>query len=472
MLRRTLFIFLFIAFATPLLGTAQNAQWKDLLQGDTLDGWTRMNGEAPYAVNNGTITGTTVTGTPNTFLATEESYGDFALSLDVWVAEGINSGIQIRSHSTPEYMDGRVHGYQVEIDPSDRAWSGGIYEEARRGWLYPMTVNPNCRKAFRVEEWNSYYIEASGHSIRTWINDIPCSALYDNLTAEGFIALQVHSIGSEDMAGKEVRWRNIQIMTGDFSMRPYDETYVINLVPNTLSPQEETQGWSLLFDGATTNGWRGVGQENFPDKGWKVQDGVLIVEASGGAEAAYGGDIVTVDEYDLFEFSVDFMYTEGANSGIKYFITESYGSDASAIGLEYQILDDNRHADATQGAAGNRTLASLYDLIPAVDGKTDRGTDTWNRARVVVKGERLDEMVTGSRMTQSIFRGAHVEHWLNDRKVVEYQRGTPTFDALVARSKYVVWEGFGHWEQGHILLQDHGDEVHFRSIKVRRLTAD
>ena len=143
----------------------------------------------------------------------------------------------------------------------------------------------------------------------------------------------------------------------------------MNLVPNSLSKQEIAQGFSLLFDGKTTDGWRGAGKETFPEKGWKVQDGVLMVEASGGAEAAYGGDIVTVGEYSTFEFSLDFKLTEGANSGIKYYITESYGSDASAIGLEYQLLDDERHPDATQGAAGNRTLGSLYDLIPAHEGK-------------------------------------------------------------------------------------------------------
>ncbi|MYF41360.1 MAG: DUF1080 domain-containing protein, partial [Rhodothermaceae bacterium] len=299
--------------------------------------------------------------------------------------------------------------------------------------------------------------------------DVACAALYDDMTASGFIALQVHSVPGEDLANRNVRWRNIRVWEENVTPRECTSQYVINLVPNSLSQQEIAQGFSLLFDGETTQGWRGAGKESFPEKGWHVEDGILMVESSGGAEAAYGGDIVTVDEYSTFEFSLDFKLTEGANSGIKYFITESYGSDASAIGLEYQLLDDDRHPDATQGAAGNRTLGSLYDLIPADNGKTVREPGQWNRARIVVTGKRLDERVLGSRMEQSEFSGAHVEHWLNDRKVLEYERGTPVFDALVARSKYVVWEGFGHWPQGHILLQDHGDEVHFRSIKVRRI---
>lgn len=451
----------------PHLAAAQDDGWTDLFNGADFSGWTRLNGEAPYAIDVGDIVGTTMTGTPNTFLATDQTYGDFALSLDVFVDPAINSGIQIRSQSDLEYLNGRVHGYQVEIDPSPRAWSGGIYDEARRGWLYPLTVNQACREAFKNGAWNHYYIEAIGPSLRTWINDIPCAALYDNKTPEGFIALQVHSVRGEDMAGREVRWRNVRIKTENVAPRKWTDNYVVNLVPNTLSPQEEAQGWTLLFDGRTTDGWRGAGKDTIPAQGWRVQDGVLIVEASGGAEAAHGGDIVTVGEYAMFEFSLDFMLTEGANSGIKYFITESYGSDASAIGLEYQLLDDEKHLDATQGAGGNRTLGSLYDLVPAHKDKTVHSPGKWNRARVLVTGVRTEMDIRGSQAELSTFTGAHVEHWLNDRLVLQYERGTEVFDALVTRSKYVVWEGFGHWKQGHILLQDHGNEVHFRSIKVR-----
>ncbi len=460
-----------LILAPPCILAAQDGAWVSLVLDSSLDGWTRLNGEADFSLEGETITGTTMHGTPNTFLATDRTYGDFSLRMEVWVNSGINSGIQIRSESHPDYMNGRVHGYQVEVDPSARAWSGGIYDEARRGWLYPMILNPACRDAFRVEEWNEYYVEAIGPLLRTWVNDIPCAALYDDMTLDGFIALQVHSVGSPNDAGKIIQWRDIQISEGTIVARPFDDTYVVNLVPNTLSAQEEAQGWTLLFDGETTDGWRGAGRESFPERGWKVENGVLIVEASGGAEAAYGGDIVTEEEYTLFDFSMDFMLSEGANSGIKYFITESYGSDASAIGLEFQLLDDERHLDAARGTAGNRTLGALYDLIPPADGKTVRGPGNWNRARITVSGVHVHEHVMGSRMQQHTFAGSHVTHWLNDRIAVEYERGNQAFDALVARSKYAVWEGFGHWQSGHILLQDHGDEVHFRSIKVRRLDA-
>ena len=118
---------------------------------------------------------------------------------------------------------------------------------------------------------------------------------------------------------------------------------------NTLTEQEKAEGWELLFDGTSTDHWRGAHQENFPEGGWKVEDGMLVVEASDGAESQNGGDIVTQDEYANFVFQTDFKLTEGANSGIKYFVTEAYNSDRSAIGLEYQLLDDARHPDAKLG---------------------------------------------------------------------------------------------------------------------------
>lgn len=444
--------------------------WTDLFNGKDLSGWKQLNGKAKYEVVNGEIVGTTVANTPNSFLVTEKNYGDFILELDLMVDDGMNSGIQFRSESKADFNNGRVHGYQCEVDPSARAWSGGIYDEARRGWLYPLDMNPKGMIAFRNGEWNHYRIEAIGNSIRTWINGIPCADLVDNMTSEGFIALQVHAVHNGSDVGKQIRWKNIRIQTDNLVQSPWTLIPVVNLIPNYLSPQERAQGWQLLFDGKTTDGWRGAGKDTFPAKGWKVENGELIVEGSNGAESANGGDIVTKDEYSTFEVKLDFKITEGANSGIKYFITEQYGSDKSAIGLEYQILDDERHPDAKLGTDGNRTVASLYDLIPANKHKVVHKPGEWNHARIVVEGTRHDAWLSGSNTTAfTDFVGAHVEHWLNYRKVLEYERGTQAFYALVARSKYAHWDGFGAWQSGHILLQDHGNEVHFRSIKIRKL---
>jgi hypothetical protein len=219
---------------------------------------------------------------------------------------------------------------------------------------------------------------------------------------------------------------------------------------NTLSDQERKEGWKLLFDGKTTAGWRGAYKTTFPDHGWEVRDGMLIVQASNGGEAANGGDIVTVDEYSNFDLKVDFKLTEGANSGIKYFVTEQQPrTPGSAIGLEYQLLDDARHPDAKLGINGNRTLASLYDLMPATN-KKPNPIGEWNHARIVV-------------------RGRHVEHWLNGVKVLEYERGGKEFLAHKAESKFKDRKDFGEAPRGHILLQDHGNQVFFRNIKIRVL---
>ncbi len=191
---------------------AQNPDWTPLLDGESLDGWQKLGGEATYTVEDGVLVGTAVPGTPNTFLATERHYGDFVLELDFKVDSLLNSGVQIRSNSYAGYRDGRVHGYQVEIDPSERAWTGGLYDEARRGWLFPLDGHRAAQRAFRQGAWNHFRIEARGPHLRTWINGVLAADLIDTRTASGFIALQVHSVGSDErLAGRHVRWKNIRI---------------------------------------------------------------------------------------------------------------------------------------------------------------------------------------------------------------------------------------------------------------------
>ncbi len=454
-----LFLTLFFCFAGILGASAQYSEeaWTDLFNGKDFSGWKQLNGKALYEVKDGMVVGTSVAKTPNSFMTTEKTYSDFILEFEVMVDPQLNSGVQIRSLSKKDYRDYRVHGYQVEIDPSPRAYSGGLYDEARRGWLYPLSRNEKGRKAFRNGQWNKYRIEAIGNTIRTWINGIMCTNLVDDLTAEGFICLQVHSV-KDDFVGKQVMWRNIRIMTENLEANswPSDpDVPQVSYLVNELTNEEQRQGWRLLWDGKTSNGWRGAKLDHFPESGWQMKDGVLTVLATDGGESTGPGDIVTTDLFSDFELELEFMITEGANSGIKYFVdAELNKGSGSAIGCEFQILDDKMHPDAKMGVAGNRTVSSLYDLITAENlsapgrNKQFKGVGKWNKARIVSKN-------------------GHVEHWLNNEKVVEYNRFSQMFRSLVAYSKYKKWNKFGQWPEGHILLQDHGDTVHFRGIKVR-----
>ena len=178
-----------LVFLTLAASSCWAQDWIDLFDGKTLDGWSPKGGKAEYSVEDGQIIGIAVPNTPNSFLRTEKEYGDFILEVEFKVDSTLNSGVQIRSHSLPDYRNGQVHGYQVEIDPSDRGWSGGIYDEGRRGWLNPLSGNDKARYAFKQNDWNHYRIEAIGDRIRTWINGVPAADLVDSMTQKGFIAL-------------------------------------------------------------------------------------------------------------------------------------------------------------------------------------------------------------------------------------------------------------------------------------------
>ncbi len=229
--------------------------------------------------------------------------------------------------------------------------------------------------------------------------------------------------------------------------------------PNQLTAAERAAGWRLLFDGTSFHGWRGLGYKGIPAHHWTIVDGMIRkvpnhdVPRQADGQPRVGGDLMTNSTYGDFEVAFDWKVTPGANSGVKYNVSEElsekYSPNHAALGFEYQVLDDDRHPD---GKLPNHRAAALYDLVAPNADKRLNPVGEWNSSRIV-------------------FVGPHGEHWLNGKKVVEFDLGTPAFDSLLAKSKYHKIPGFAERRRGHIVLQDHGDEVYYRNIKIRALHA-
>lgn len=385
----------------------KSSDWELLFNEQNLNNWEVKNGTAEYSIEDKELVGTAKLNTPNTFLCTKKMYADFILELEVKVDEPLNSGIQIRSNSIPTYQEGAVHGYQVEVDPSSRGFSGGIYDESRRGWIYPLCENSAGRKGFKNGTWNKYRIEAIGSSIRVWVNGIQTANLRDDLTTEGFIGLQVHDIGKDSsMVGKTVRWRNIKIATNNLEkLRTPDDgkTPEINLVPNELSEREKENNFELIFSNTDT---------------------IMLKE----------GELVDFTRIENFDLKFDFLVGEKSNGGIEYFFNNK---NEKCI---FQIIDNNSLPKEEQD--GNQSLGSLKGITPSqnlcVPGRYRdfRGLNNWNTGRIIIQNGKI-------------------EHWMNGYQIVEQEISELNLD----------WEKGAH----QISIFNNTGKINFRSIRLRRL---
>ncbi|MEM6602112.1 MAG: DUF1080 domain-containing protein [Verrucomicrobiota bacterium] len=382
----------------------------DLYNGNNFDGWTIYGGEMIYEAHPDKIVGKVVPGEKSAYLTTDRGdYTNFLLTAEFYWKVSSNSGIMIRA-KLRDSQDGKVvYGTQVEMEgfpDNQRGWSGGIFGQSAGGWYYPLWLDAHAeaRQALKQEDWNRVTILCQGPMVKTWVNGIPAAHYRTEEFQQGHLSLQVHSGKSG-----EVHFRNVKI-------REFTDSFV------DLFQSGDFSAWKR-FDGAPVQA------------GWQIHDGVIF---RGGLKP---GSIVTKTEYSDFELKFEWRISAAGNSGIKYRVIPE-----KRLGLEYQILDDERHPDSKKL---NHRTASIYDLFAPSESKPYKPAGEWNSGRIVAAGKR-------------------VEHWLNGEKVVEAEIGGALWKQRFATSKYSRHDGFGTWS-GPILLQDHLDEVWYRNVQIRTL---
>ncbi len=345
-------ILLLCALAGPVVA----ADPMPLFDGKTLEGFRQIGGKASFEVVDGSILGGTIPNQPNSFLRTEREYGDFILEYEFKIDERLNSGVQIRSLSIPEYRNGVVHGYQIEIDPDvarGRLWTAGIYDESRRGWLAPIENNPAARAAFKPNDWNHIRVEAIGDSIKTWLNGVPAADLVDSMTLSGFIALQVHGIGNRQDGPFHVAWRNLNIT--DLGRHV----------------------WKPLFDGRTLANFK----PSSDARSWQVRDGMLI----GTSKASEDRHSILLTEQDYDDFTVRIVYKAiSGNSGL-YFRATPVDEPYAVRGFQAEIDAGGAYPGGLYETAGRGWVAQPPEELT----KRAFKPGDWNEMTVSARGRRI-----------------------------------------------------------------------------------
>jgi hypothetical protein len=403
--------------------TAIAGEWTELFNGKDLAHW-----ENPYDWGKAKIVDGEIhlsTEKKKWFLSTRKEYSDFIFEVEVKMPEGkCNSGFLFRSHKSKNKM----FGYQAEVDPSERNWSGGLYDEGRRRWF----ISPNRDHAtsneakeqsiaafreragdcFKRHDWNKYRIECRGDHIRISVNGVTTTDIHDQKDAKGYIALQHHG-----EKGQIYRFRNIRIM---------------DLTADDTIADSAPSEWTSLFASGDFSDWTNIKGQPVGE-GWSIEND--IIHRSGKRP----GDIITKQHYRNFELRFNWMISEAGNSGVKY-------RTRGPLGLEYQILDDAKHKDRENPT---HRAGSLYELVAAPDDKPLKPVGKWNHARIVANGNTI-------------------QHWLNGEKVAGIEIGSEDWNTKFSSSKYSQHKDFGSWT-GPILLQDHNDEVWYRNVQIREL---
>jgi hypothetical protein len=398
--------------STPVV--VADPPWQALFDGKSLDGWVRRGGEATYRVDGGCIVGTTAQNTPNTFLCTQREFADFALEYEFRIDPRANSGVQIRSNSVPGYRNGVVHGYQVEIDPTERAWTAGVYDESRRGWIADLRNNEAARRAFRQNEWNQVRVEVRGDSIKTWLNGTPAAELVDSLTRSGFIGLQVHA--SDSPQPLEVRWRNLRVQDfGDPSRTPPPAAIVLLDTSGDLSNWEHADK-----PGSTVE--------------WVFADGALEVKPG-------SGSIVTRRPFGDCRVHLEFMVDDNSRQG------QENGNSGVYLQRRYEVQILN---SSGQEPADN-ICGAIYK-VKAADYNMARPAGQWQTYDITFRAPRRSP------------GGAKREN----ARITVYHNGTRVHDNVEVPGS----TGAGQPEapgDAPVLLQDHGNRVKFRNIWIAPL---